>query len=98
LSVTDGLGAATQMLNIAGDVPNELLVLLSDGLGAHMRRHAFQYRTLIDKELFGIQRVKTIQTTVKDIVQGALVAAMIGVSNQVFAYLFMQLVTEDSTV
>lgn len=88
LSVIDGLGAATQMLQIAGEVPNEVLLMLSDGPVAHISTHAFRYRTLIDKELFAILRVKSIQKASIAVIHGAVVAAMIGAFNQLFQYGF----------
>lgn len=97
LKVISGLGAAMQMINVAGEVPNEVLNMLNEGPAAHLNRHAFQYHKIIDKELFGIQRVRDIKRGAAQMVSGAIVAAMIGAFNQLFERLFGILFDSVST-
>lgn len=97
LSVIEGLGAAKQVIKIAGNVPQKVLHLLNEGPVQHLHRHAFQYRTIIDKEIFAIQRVKEIQKGFKAMISGTLVALAIGFSNQLFAILFSILFPDEIT-
>ena len=82
-AVVDGLGAAFQMLQIQGDPPNEILIMLGEGPATHIHQHLFKYRSLIDKEIFGIRRIKDLKSGAAGLVSGAVVALMIGVANSV---------------
>jgi len=76
-----GLGAAEAMLESIGDAPADLLTILSQGPGAHIRNHAYSYRKVLDRECIRIQRVKELQTRAIALLGSAVVAAMIGVAN-----------------
>ena len=88
LAVSEGLGAAFQMLKVSGGVPDEIMQKLNEGPANHIRRNAFKYKFLIDKELFGIKRVKEIRAGVLSAVSGFFVAALIGFFQNVFEYIF----------
>jgi hypothetical protein len=45
-----GLGAAHAMLESRGTVPTDLLTILNQGPGAHIRQHAFSYRKELDHD------------------------------------------------
>ena len=77
-----------QMLKIAGNPPTEVIIQLNDGPAEHLHRHAFQYRQLIERELFGIRRVRNLKAGVIGIATGTLVAAMIGFFDNMFAIIF----------
>lgn len=88
LKVMEGLGAASQMLTIAGAPPDEVLTMLEQGPEDHIHRHAFRYRQLLERELFGIRRVKELKVGALGLISGAVVAAMIGFFDNLFAILF----------
>ena len=77
-NVIEGLGAAVQMHGIAGTPPNEIIMLLETGPVAHMHNNAFKYRQLLDRELFGIRRVKDVKLGALTIATSALIAVLFG--------------------
>ena len=81
LAVLEGLGAAHQMLQVSGEVPQEVFQMLSEGPANHIRKNSFRYRQSIDKELFGIKRVKDIKAGAVSCVGGFFTALMIGLFN-----------------
>ena len=76
------------MLKIAGNPPTEVIIQLNDGPAHHLHRHAFQYRQLIERELFGIRRVRDLKIGALGIISGTLVAAMIGFFDNIFGLMF----------
>ena len=88
IAVVNGLGAAFQMLKISGAPPSEVLIMLNEGPVDHIHHKAFQYRQLIEHELFGIRRVRDLKVGAIGLVSGTLVAAMIGFFDNVFALFF----------
>ena len=75
------VGMAEALYKAKGEVPNEVVVRLNDGAGAHIRTHAYKYDKLISLELVRIQRVKDIQWRALTLTGSAFVAAMIGTAN-----------------
>ena len=43
-------------------VLQELLKIMKEGLGGHIKGHAFQYHSAIDRELARIERIKDLKT------------------------------------
>ena len=82
--VLRALGAAETLRNIKGTVPSDLLSLLNQGPGNHIRKHAYRYRKLIDRELIYIRRAKDMQWRGITLVGTGIAAGMIGLSNLVF--------------
>ena len=82
--LVDGLGAAFQMLKIQGNPPSEVLLMLDEGPATHVHKQLFRYRMLIDRERYGIQRIKDVKKGFAGLISGAIVAAMIGVANTLF--------------
>ena len=79
--VLRALGAAETLRNIKGTVPSDLLSLLNQGPGNHIRKHAYRYRKLIDRELIYIRRAKDMQWRGITFIGTGIAAAMIGVAN-----------------
>ena len=75
------LGMAVTLYKIKGEVPTDLVMLLNDDMGAHIRSNAYKYDKLISVELVRIQRVKEIQWRALTLTGSAFVAAMIGTAN-----------------
>ena len=96
IKLCEGLGAATQLFKISGMVPNEIIVHLNDGPAQHIQLHAFRYRKMIDKELFGIKRVREVRATVAGMFSGFFVAMLIGFFNACFAQLASQIFGSQS--
>ena len=91
IALVDGLGAAFQMRKIDGNPPNEVLVLLNEGPGEHVHKYAFKYRQLIERELFGIRRVRTFKIGAMGLLSGALVASMIGFFDNLWSVAFFKI-------
>ena len=82
------MGAAKQFSSANGDVPQELMRVMKEGLGGHIKANAFRYRVLIDKELARITRIKELQVRAVGLVGSVFVAVLIGTSNFVSNMLF----------
>jgi hypothetical protein len=83
--VLEGLGAARQLYSTIGDAPDELLQLINRGPGQHIRQNAYRYRAQIDRELVTIRRLKELQVRMIALAGSAILAAMVGLSNALFA-------------
>ena len=60
--VLEALGAAKVLMHIEGEAPPAALVtIISQGPGAHIRKHGYRYTRRLDKELVLIRRVKELQ-------------------------------------
>jgi hypothetical protein len=59
--VLKGIGAAQQLRNTVGTVPDELVKLLKQGPAQHLLQHAYEYRHRFDIELASIKRIKELQ-------------------------------------
>ena len=62
--VLKAIGAAVQMSETVGEVPNDIVTLLSKGPGAHIRNEAYKYHKKIDAELARVRRIREIQVGV----------------------------------
>lgn len=79
--VLGAMGAAKQFAPANGDAPQELMRVMKEGLGGHIKANAFRYRVMIDKELARITRIKELQVRTVGLVGSVFVAALIGASN-----------------
>lgn len=77
----DALGAATQLSGSVGAVPRDLLTILNQGPGAHIRTNGYRYHRALDRELQRVRRVKEIQWRLVTLSGSAVIAAMVGTSN-----------------
>ena len=89
-----GLGAAHQLYKSVGDAPDELLMLINEGPGAHIRTNAYRYRLLIDKELVIVRRLKELQLRFVGLVGSLVVASFVGIANFVSQYAYSSLFGE----
>ena len=99
LPVIEGLGAAFQFLKVSGEVPDEVMTMLNEGPANHIRRNAFAYHQKINRELFGIKRVKDIRAGMVAAISGFTMALLIGIFNSLFDQLFLRVfgdVPDDS--
>jgi hypothetical protein len=62
-AVLKGIGAAQQLKDTVGTVPDELIKLLKQGPAQHLLEHAYEYRRKFDVELASIKRIKELQVT-----------------------------------
>jgi hypothetical protein len=85
--VNEGLGAAVQMYGIAGEPPDEIIIMLEKGPVEHLHRNAFKYRQLLSRELFGIRRVKEVKLAALGLCSSSIVAALFGFFDNFFSYL-----------
>ena len=80
-AVLDGLGAATLLMQMKGATPIDLLTMLNQGPGAHIRAHAYKYHRVLTRELICIRRVKDLQWQIVTFIGSAIVSAMVGFAN-----------------
>ena len=59
--VLQALGASRTLMLTEGDAPSALVVCISQGCGAHIRKHGYRYTKRISRELVRIRRIKELQ-------------------------------------
>ena len=79
--VLRALAASTQLYKTIGTPPDELLRLINEGPGAHIRTNMYKYRSQIDRELATIRRLKELQARFIALLGSAILAGLVGVSN-----------------
>ena len=80
--VLQALGAAKGLMHIEGEAPPAALVtIISQGPGAHIRKHGYRYTRRLDKELVLIRRLKELQMRAVTGVGTLLVATSVAVGN-----------------
>ena len=87
-TVLEGIGAAQQLQNNVGTVPDEVVKLLKQGPAAHLQHHAFVYRRQFDKELAAIRRIKELQLRGVALVGTLFFSALVGAANYVSRLLY----------
>ena len=97
VEVLKAVGAADQFRKTLGDVPNDIVTLLSEGLSAHIRGHAYKYRKKLNAELARVRRVKEIQLGVITSTSTSAAAALLAAGN-VIGRMYNQLLEEDGTM
>ena len=100
-AVPMGLGAAHLLKDAVtatpAQVPTELLKLLKQGPGKHVKSHAYTYRRKIDAALTKIGRIQTLQGRAVALTGTAIVAALVGFNN-VIGRLFYDLLKSNPTM
>ena len=87
--VLEALGASKALTRIEGDAPPAALVtIISQGPGAHIRKHGYRYMRRLDKELVLIRRVKELQMRAVTGAGTLLVATSIAVGNYLARVLY----------
>ena len=77
-----GLGAAEQLSHaVLKEPPTELLKLLKQGPGKHLKKHEYEYRRKIDEELSQIRRIMELQVRAVALIGTALLSLLVGVAN-----------------
>ena len=92
--VLQAIGAAIQMGETLGDVPSDIVTLLSKGPGAHIRGKAYKYHKRLDAELAIVRRVRDIQARVVAFV-GTASAAVLLAGGNVIGRVYNQLLQQD---
>ena len=59
--VLGAMGAARQFAKANGAVPQELMRVMKEGLGGHIKANAFEYHRLINRERARVARIKQLQ-------------------------------------
>ena len=98
--VKQAIGATTCMIEINGDLPSSLLILLNKGPGNHIRDNAYKYIKRMEKDLSMIQRIQANQDRIIALIGLAITSAFIGVSNVAANFVvrtFSRLLTHTST-
>eukprot|EP01052_Picozoa_sp_SAG31_P035761 SAG31_NODE_4359_length_3313_cov_2.107032_1_plen_406_part_00 len=80
-AVLDGIGAARQLKNTNGTVPDVVLQLLSSGPASHVQHHAYEYRRKFDVELAAIRRTRTLKNQATAFLGTVFFSALVGVAN-----------------
>ena len=92
--VLKAIGAAVQMSETNGEVPNDIVTLLSKGPGAHIRNEAYKYHKKIDTELARVRRIREIPVGVVAFIGTAFAAALLAGGN-VIGRVYNQLMIAD---
>ena len=79
--VLEAMGAAQQFTDSNGKVPQAVLRVMKEGLGGHIKKNAFLYREMVDREIARIRRIKQLQQRAVGLVGSAFIATMIGGAN-----------------
>ena len=79
--VLSAMGAGKQFNDATGKVPLEVLKKLKAGLGGHIKKNAFAYHQVINREVARIGRIKQLQVRAVGLVGSGFVAALIGLAN-----------------
>ena len=58
-----------------------VLKLLKEGLGGHIKKHAYKYRQALDGELARIARIRQMKQGTIEFTRAGVTAGLIGVSN-----------------
>ena len=80
-AVLDGIGAAEQLQNIAGEPPAEWIKRLKQGPGRHLQQHAFDYRQKFVAELGAIRRLKELHIQAVAFLGTVFLSALVGLAN-----------------
>ena len=77
----NAIGAGRQFDHANFDTPpQELMRVMKSGLGGHIKRHAYEYRQQIDKEVARINRIRQLQARAVGLVATATTAGLVGVA------------------
>eukprot|EP01052_Picozoa_sp_SAG31_P022550 SAG31_NODE_1798_length_7243_cov_4.509518_1_plen_247_part_00 len=79
--VLTGIGAAHQMQDMIGKVPDEVVTLLKQGPGRHLQEHAYEYRRKFDAELAAIRRLKELHLQAVAFIATVLLSGLVGLAN-----------------
>lgn len=80
-NVADAIGAARPMVEINGNLPSDILIMLNKGPANHIRDHAYQYIRRLEKEAAMIRRIQEYQARAFALVGTTIVAAFVSVGN-----------------
>jgi hypothetical protein len=80
-NVADAIGAASLMVEINGNLPSDILIMLNKGPANHIRDHAYQYIRRLEKEAATIRRIQEFQARGFALVGTGVVAAFVSVGN-----------------
>ena len=92
--VLKAIGAAVQMSETNGEVPNDIVTLLSKGPSAHIRNEAYKYHKKIDAELARVRHIREIQVRFVAFIGTAFAAALLA-SGNVIGRVYNQLMIAD---
>ena len=93
-----GLGAAEQLSHaVLEKPPTELLKLLKQGPGKHLKKHEYEYRRKIDGELSQIRRIMELQLRAVALIGTALLSLLVGVANFISRLLYDDMYAVDSS-
>ena len=80
-AVLRGLGAAELLMKMKGSVPVDLLTMMNQGPGTHIRANGYNYHKALSRELITIRRIKDLQWRAVTLTGSAIVAVMVGCAN-----------------
>ena len=79
--VFKALGAARALMDTKGEAPAALVTALSQGPGAHIKKHVYRYTRTINRELVTIRRVKELQLRVVGLVGALLISLSVAMGS-----------------
>jgi len=81
--VLEALGAAQMLVDTEGTAPSALVTAISQGCGAHIRKHAYRYTKRISTELVRIQRIKQMKNQILALIGTLAIAVSVSFGNYI---------------
>ena len=80
-AVVEAVGAAKPFIELDGDLPAAIMVKLTKGPADHIRKKAYKYTKLLERDLNMIDKIKETQARIIALIGAAITAALISVGN-----------------
>ena len=89
-----GAGKQFNVANVGdGKLPVEVLKLLKTGLGGHIKRNAFRYHTMANKELVRIARIRELQLRAVALIATGIISVSVGIANFISSMAYSKIST-----
>ena len=80
-AVAQALGAARPFIELDGELPAAIMVKLTKGPAAHIRKNAYKYVKLLEKNSSMITKIQETQSRMIALIGAAITAALVSVGN-----------------
>ena len=80
-AVAEAVGAAAPFIELDGELPAAIMVKLNKGPADHIRKQAYKYTRLLEKNLSMITQIRETQARIIALIGAAITAALVSVGN-----------------
>ena len=80
-AVVEAVGAAKPFIELDGELPAAIMVKLTKGPADHIRKNAYKYVKLLEKNLTMITKIQETQARMIALIGAAITAALVSVGN-----------------